>query len=49
MLGVTIVSTLVVVIYASSDWVIAIPTNYLRISIIATFNTISEGVFIQRQ
>jgi len=45
MLGVTTVSTPVVVIFASSDWITPIPTCYFRVSTIAAFDTIG-GVML---
>jgi hypothetical protein len=48
MVGATIVSTLVVVLPASSDWVTTTLVGYLWVSTIATSNTIDEGVLSQR-
>ncbi len=47
MLGATIVSTLVVVIPTSNDWITFTPTCFLQVSTIATSNTISGVVLIQ--
>jgi len=49
MLGTTIVSTLVVVIRASSDWVTLIPVCYFRVSIIVVSNTTGGVVLTQDQ
>jgi hypothetical protein len=42
MVSTTIVSTLVVIIPTSSDWITTIPLGYLRVSTIVTFDMTGE-------